>query len=251
MQQLPESELKSIYSKLPQSYRHKLKVWRNQYKSNNLDKKIKITLSENGLEGLLLDFTNTAIEKRNKLIEMAKNGEPRPGQKTHPLGKSFGQYIDPKSNCYDEKFANEIKNLRPDWFEGLGRKSTALKQQIKNLALSNSERPESKTELGKALIRYTTATGNCFDEEFKNEIMQLAPQWFKSKNDKNFRDEILKIASEGGAKPYWKTEMGGALIRYTNKSQNGYDEDFDKKVRAIRPEWFKIRRAPSHSKKSN
>ncbi len=33
------------------------------------------------------------------------------------LGKVLHHYINPNSRCYDNDFAKELKQLRPDWFE--------------------------------------------------------------------------------------------------------------------------------------
>lgn len=56
------------------------------------------------------------LAKQNKviLLEMARNGDPRPSRKTK-LGKALSNYLS-NGNCYDAEFAAEIRKLRPDWF---------------------------------------------------------------------------------------------------------------------------------------
>ena len=62
-----------------------------------------------------------ADQKRQQLLDMAKNGEPRPKQKD-PLGMEFVSYTRKKSDCYNFSFDCEIRKLRPDWFAGKGHK---------------------------------------------------------------------------------------------------------------------------------
>ena len=50
-----------------------------------------------------------ATLKKEKLLDMAANGSPRPESKT--LAKALSKYVE-----HDPKFASDIKNLRPHWF---------------------------------------------------------------------------------------------------------------------------------------
>ena len=120
--------------------------------------------------------------------------------------------------------------------------SKSKKQQLIDLAYSKSPKPYFKSELGRALQSYCSLSSNCYDEEFKSKIHTLVPEWFNKFSNNDFREEILKIAISGGPKPNWKTQIGTAVIRYTNPSQNGYDPDFDKKIKELRPDWFKSRK---------
>jgi hypothetical protein len=60
--------------------------------------------------------SHTANEKRKQLLEMARNGEPRPNNKKHKLGAALSNYTNPKSECYNKSFDQQIRKLRPDWF---------------------------------------------------------------------------------------------------------------------------------------
>jgi hypothetical protein len=65
------------------------------------------------------------VERKNKLLEMARNGEPRPewehnrqGIRTRrdPLVMCLYNYTHVTGNSYDFAFDSEIRSLRPDWF---------------------------------------------------------------------------------------------------------------------------------------
>ena len=55
-------------------------------------------------------------QQKDKLLEMAKNGEKRPSSKNTKLGKILPCYLNPNSRSYDQAFTEEIKRIRPDWF---------------------------------------------------------------------------------------------------------------------------------------
>ena len=60
------------------------------------------------------------IEKKKKLLKIAKQGLPRPSQRSKDpeekvYGKALCRYIGNEC-CYDEIFAKKIRELRPDWF---------------------------------------------------------------------------------------------------------------------------------------
>lgn len=236
MKDLNSKDLLSIFRKLPMPYRKQVISWRRRNASGTLKQDILDAFVKNGIQGLLFKQENVAPQKKNEIIQIALSGESRPGQKTHRLGKVFGQYIDPKSTSYDEAFDAKIRQIRPDWFEGMGRRSPDIKFKLLELASNKQPRPEKKSTLGKALARYTS--GKLLDIDLKNKLLSLVPEWFRINKDVCYRTEILALAQDGKNKPYWNTAIGKALIRYTNKSQNGYDEEFNIKIRQMRPDWF-------------
>lgn len=241
MKDLDSRKVKAFYTALPKRCRKKVRLWRRQFVNKALDEKIIEGFKVLGLLSLLQPANYHTKIKKDKLLQMAKDGLERPKQKRHELGKVLGQYTDPKTTSYDEEFSNEIRSLRPDWFVKL-KMSKSKKQQLIDLAYSKSPKPYFKSELGRALQSYCSLSSNCYDEEFKSKIHTLVPEWFNKFSNNDFREEILKIAISGGPKPNWKTQIGTAVIRYTNPSQNGYDPDFDKKIKELRPDWFKSRK---------
>ena len=63
-----------------------------------------------------LKVTGSAEENKRTLLEMAKQGEPRPNSKTHYLGKVLQSYITPAHDSYDNKFKNRLSKVAPEWF---------------------------------------------------------------------------------------------------------------------------------------
>jgi len=238
MKDLDSKKVRAFYTALPKRCRKKVRIWRQQFVNRSLDEKIIEGFKVLGLLSLLQPANYHTKIKKDKLLQMAKDGVERPKQKRHELGKVLGQYTDPKTTSYDEEFSKEIRRLRPDWFVQL-KMSKSKKQQLLDLAFNKSPKPYFKSELGRALQSYCSPSSNCYDEEFKNKIYSLASEWFIKLNPIDFREEILKLAMSGSPKPNWKTQIGTAVIRYTNPSQNGYDPEFDKKIKQLRPDWFK------------
>jgi hypothetical protein len=60
--------------------------------------------------------TEIANQKKQKLIEMAKNGEGRPSCDRTKLGQALSNYTRKSSEVYDPIFDKLIRELRPDWF---------------------------------------------------------------------------------------------------------------------------------------
>ena len=54
-------------------------------------------------------------QKKQKLIQIARNGEARPSQKTKE-GITLSRYTNKLRSSYCEKFDKTIRKLRPDWF---------------------------------------------------------------------------------------------------------------------------------------
>ena len=62
-------------------------------------------------------FVDTATENKKKLLAMAKRGESRPNNKTHPLGSALSCYTSKKRNTYDSIFDKQIRKEAPHWFK--------------------------------------------------------------------------------------------------------------------------------------
>lgn len=121
-------------------------------------------------------FNNSSDKNKKLLLEMAKNGEPRPISGQNPLGVLFCNYLNKNNVCYDENFAKQIKELRPDWFFGAKEK----KQELIKIAKNKENRPnQRKHYLGYSLNEYIKKNRNAYDPEFDKLIRELAPHWFK------------------------------------------------------------------------
>jgi hypothetical protein len=201
--------------------------------------------------------------KKQKLLEMARNGEGRPTNFNHPsspleisesrLAIALKNYTRSghARTSYDPEFDAEIRTLRPDWFETFIRKpdgsmfrtSSALKKQkLLEMARKGEERPSCKlTNLGTAIARYTNSNKTQYDPEFDAEIRTLRPDWFEKTALKKQR--LLEMAKSGVKKPSRSGDIAEkrllwALASYTSKSSECYDLDFDVEIRALSPEWF-------------
>jgi hypothetical protein len=56
------------------------------------------------------------VEKKEKLLQMAGNGEPKPTYKDKILYNTLRKYLDRRGNSYDPDFDSKLRKLRPDWF---------------------------------------------------------------------------------------------------------------------------------------
>ena len=54
-------------------------------------------------------------KNKEKLIEMAKNGEEKPTRKTK-IGRALKVYTSKSNDYCDPTFTKQIKKLRPEWF---------------------------------------------------------------------------------------------------------------------------------------
>lgn len=180
--------------------------------------------------------SDTAKYNKHKLVLLANNGEHRPSQRTE-LGKALANYISPARDGYDEKFAKLIQSLRPDWFIGPRLKST--KTTLLTMAKNGEVRPNYLTKLGKALSRYTSATGVSYDEEFTEQIKILRPEWFNSLRTAKIKHDILDRARRNLSRPKQTTKLGRALNKYSTTNHESYDKELVEQLKLLRPDWFR------------
>ena len=189
-------------------------------------------------------FANTADTKKEKLLKLAKTGAKRPSKKTQ-LGTALGRYTNKSSQCYDPVFDKEIIGLRPDWFENTADKN---KKKLLELARSGTDRPNHRSDsstaerrLDSSLHSYIHKSSDCYDPIFDEEIHKLRPDWFMKQSDK-IKNELLELAKSGAKRPSQNSKdettkkLGRALCRYIGIYR---DPVFDKKIRELRPDWFR------------
>ena len=179
--------------------------------------------------------SDIANNKKQQLLEMARNGEPKPIYGKHKLGIVLSNYINPNSACYDPEFTKQIKELRPDWFADTAKEN---KIELFNIARNGETRPVQKIhKLGIVLCHYTNPNSSSYDPEFDKEIRELRPDWFDV--TKEYKIELLKVARNEETRPIaGKHKLGSALCWYTNPKSKSYDPAFDKEIRKLRPDWF-------------
>ena len=118
-------------------------------------------------------FLDTVARNKAEIREIARNGGPRPGQKTK-LGNALNQYtLDSKPN--GPAFRTELTGIRPDWFDTVARN----KVEILKMAMNGEPRPSQKTPLGVALTDYIRDR-NSNGPAFRAELKAIRPDWFKN-----------------------------------------------------------------------
>ncbi len=60
-------------------------------------------------------FIDAASANKKRLMEMARQGEPKPHWK-HALGVALKNYLSEHRGCYDQAFKDQVKKLAPQWF---------------------------------------------------------------------------------------------------------------------------------------
>ena len=135
---------------------------------------------------------HSAVIRKNKLLEMAKRGDPRPKQRKHSLGSSLSRYTCKKSKGYDEAFSKEIMRIAPEWFEI--RKGVEEKQaELLKLAREGHPKPHrTKHYLGAALNNYTSRTSASYDFLFDMKMRRIAPNWFSRSQRSRENDHARK-----------------------------------------------------------
>lgn len=120
--------------------------------------------------------------------------------------------------------------------------ASANKRMILEIAESGGPRPKQRSKLGSALCSYLKkGSGGCYDADFEAQLRKIRPDWFVTQTDiaNQKKAEILKLAREGKPRPSQRTRLGQALSSYLTKKRRGYDAEFEKELRAIRPDWFR------------
>ena len=185
-------------------------------------------------------FVDNVIENKKTLLQMAKDGEPRPNQRTHPLGAVLGNYIRETSQCFDKEFYQEIQTIAPHWFiDNLIKES---KEQILNIARNGGNKPTGKGhDLGYKLISYLDKNGSGYDPVFEKTLMEIAPTWFvlQSEIAKENKKTLLQMAKNGEPRPNQRTHpLGAVLGNYIRSSSGCYDPEFSMQIKKLRPDWF-------------
>jgi len=183
-------------------------------------------------------FISTSNIAKQQLLEMARNGEPRPNDKKHELGSTLSSYTNPKNGCYNPEFDKEVRELRPDWFISQFDVASEKKQQLLEMARNCEPKPKRKTKLGSVFNNYICTVSKCYDPKFAAEIRNLRPDWFISTSN-IAKQQLLEMAKNGEPRPNNKKhELGGMLSSYTSLKNGCYNPEFDKEIRNLRPDWF-------------
>ena len=227
----PDVVLRSIYKA------------RSKYRNGTLKDSVKDSVKEDFWQ---TDTINSA-DKKQQILNLAKTGKPKPVYHKDLLAKCMSNYMKKKSGCYDAEFTKTIKKLRPEWFQNT---ADANKKKIIQLAKSGKPKPLYRhSKLGTVLSHYISQSRNSYDEEFKNNLMKLRPDWFVD-TAKIKKEQIIKMAEEGLPRPvYGKHLLAKSLITYIRPNHTAYDSAFTKKIKKLRPDWFVSRSDKAKQKK--
>jgi hypothetical protein len=140
-----------------------------------------LTEVKNNYKSILKHFNfdesiSSSDYKRQKLIEIARNGKSKPTTKTK-LGKLLSNYTNKASLTYDANFDKTIREIAPNWFVST---SQIMKDKLIEIAINKKPKPSRKTKMGRALSEYTKKSSRCFDSDFDKTIRKIAPNWFLS-----------------------------------------------------------------------
>ena len=187
-------------------------------------------------------FMRSSEKNKLQLLAVAKNGEPKPSQKTK-LGQAFANYTWKNSESKDQDFINQIKKIRPDWFVAQAERSDKNKRSLIRLAKNGKPIPSQKTQLGRALRNYTVKSSGSYDSTFAKNVKKIRPDWFVSNSERAELKKrlLLEMASDGDLRPSQKISLGRCLTNYTVKSSTCYDPAFTNKIKKLAPHWFQKR----------
>jgi hypothetical protein len=174
---------------------------------------------------------------------MACAGKPKPHYSKHPLGIVFSSYVTKSQSGYDARFTDEIRALRPDWFETHFTGAARKKAMLIRMAKRGEAKPTVRTHpLGRCLRDYTIPGSGSYDGEFRRKLKTLRPEWLETTYTKckKKKTALLRMAREGKAKPVKLSHPLTSPFRgYVTPSQPVYDPEFARKIRKLRPDWFK------------
>lgn len=129
------------------------------------------------------------------------------------------------------------------------------KEKLLEMAKAGAKKPRINTsnieerKLGTTLSRSCSEKSRDFDQDFKNKITAIRPDWFTKTSDLK-KEELLKIAKERGQRPSKHSEseheraLANALHEYLKKTSFSYDEEFASEIKKVAPHWLR-----THSKK--
>jgi len=119
------------------------------------------------------------------------------------------------------------------------------------MAKSGANKPHYKTKEYQALSTYISKSSQIHDPVFSKLIRDLRPDWFLSQTQiaNQKKQELIRMANNGEAKPSQKTKIGQSLVSYTKKSSQIHDPVFSKLIRDLRPDWFLSQKKAINQKK--
>lgn len=131
------------------------------------------------------------------------------------------------------------------FFPELERKLTPARRKmdlLRDMARRGDPRPSQKTKIGRALSDFTSPSNRSYRPDYHREMKEIRPDWFLSQSQvaDQKKEQLLEMARNGLPRPsHDRTTLGQSLSNYTRKSSPVYDPEFHKKIKKLRPDWFK------------
>lgn len=187
-------------------------------------------------------------EKKQQLLEMAREGKPKPNREKDSLGLVLRSYTNKSSKCYDLDFDKKIRKLRPDWFL-----NPHVDKKAKLIKMAKNGEPRAPQYNNGTQQRkiyrwglYVRRGHRLYDPDFDKQIRRLRPDWFRPgwfrlRPANRKKEQLLVMARAGEPRPNRKKKdkLGRELYRYSTKCDKCYDPDFDERIRNLRPDWFR------------
>ena len=178
------------------------------------------------------------FRKSNKeaLLQMAKDGKPKPTWKNKNLYVPLLSYTNPNNKKYDPEFTTKIKKIRPEWLK----KRTPHSVSLLKMAKDGKPRPTPKqTSLYGTFCKFINPNSEYYNPEFTKELKRIRPDWKRITH----KEILLKMAKDGKPKPISKTyeSLYQSLIKFMNPNSKYYDPEFTNKIKQLRPDWFERR----------
>jgi superfamily II DNA or RNA helicase len=194
------------------------------------------------------DQSAIAAKKKAGFLQRAQSGHPKPKYGTNDYW-TLGSYIQPKSDCFDAVFAEQI-SLTGWAVQAVS--STADKQKAAFLAMARSGQPlpKSDTPAYRRFCSYTSTSHECYDPEFTKQI-QRAGWTFRdaSVGVAQMKSELLRRARTGEPMPPVGSSDYNCLQNYCNPKRKSCDPVFRKRIQ--RAGWkFRDQSAEAAQKKA-
>ena len=170
-----------------------------------------------------------AKENKEKLLQMARNGEPKPTRSTSPLGQALINYTKKGGPGYDPEFDRLIRELAPQWFDySEGFVSRRTRELLIRDAKNGAPKPKA-TVCGD----YLHKNGRYYHEPTVEFIKTIAPHWFVVRGCKILekKKEILQLLQNGLLN--YSHPLYRAYYNYTCTTSNSYDPLFVEETKKI------------------
>lgn len=123
-------------------------------------------------------FMNSATDRKERFLEMARTGKPRPSWQTDRKDRELlSLYLKKGSKVYDAKFAADLKSIAPDWVETIYTAAKKNKAELLRMARAGEKKPSSSSRdksvdvsLGAALNRYVSPINDSYDAKFHKDL---------------------------------------------------------------------------------